>query len=196
LISGSGSNLEAILTAVEEEKLPGVEVALVVSNRRDAFGIKRAVRHGVPVVYFPLAPYTAADRPRADYDADLASIVNAFGATWVVLAGWMHVMGNSFIRHFPSRMVNLHPALPGTFAGTHAIERAFEAFKKGEIEHTGIMVHLVPDEEVDAGPVVAQEEIEILPEDTVDDLEERVHAVEHRLLVQALHGLLCGSDGG
>ena len=73
---------------------------------------------------------------------------------------------------------------------------AYEAFRKGEIEHTGIMVHLVPDEEVDAGPVVAQEEIEILPEDTVDDLEERVHAVEHRLLVEALHSLLCASGEG
>ena len=194
LISGYGSNLEAILTAVEGGALPGVEVAVVVSNRREAFGIKRAVRHGVPVAYFPLAPYTTAGRPREDYDADLAALVGAFGATWVVLAGWMHVLGDGFIRRFPSRVVNLHPALPGMFAGTHAIERAYEAFNKGEIEHTGIMVHLVPDEAVDAGPVVAQEEIEIRPDDTLDDLEERVHAVEHRLLVQALHDLLCNAD--
>jgi formyltetrahydrofolate-dependent phosphoribosylglycinamide formyltransferase len=191
LISGYGSNLESIMTAVEEGRLPGVELALVVSNRQEAFGIKRAVRHGVPVVYFPLAPYTAAGRPREEYDADLAAIVGAFDVSWVVLAGWMHVLGNRFLRHFPSHVVNLHPALPGTFAGTHAIQRAYDAFQKGEIEHTGVMVHLVPDEEVDAGPVVVQEEIEILPEDTVDDLEERVHRVEHRLLVQALRDLLC-----
>ena len=191
LISGFGSNLEATLKAVEEGKLPGVEVALVVSNRREAFGIKRAISHGIPVVYYPLAPYTTAGRPREDYDSDLAALVAAFGVSWVVLAGWMHVLGSGFLRHFPSRVVNLHPALPGTFAGTHAIQRAFEAFEKGEITKTGIMVHLVPDEAVDAGPVVAQEEIEILPEDTVDDLEQRVHAVEHRLLVEALHTLLC-----
>jgi formyltetrahydrofolate-dependent phosphoribosylglycinamide formyltransferase len=191
LISGYGSNLESIMTAVEEGRLPGVELALVVSNRQEAFGIKRAVRHGVPVVYFPLAPYTAAGRPREEYDADLAAIVGAFDVSWVALAGWMHVLGNRFLRRFPSRVVNLHPALPGTFAGTHAIQRAYDAFQKGEIEHTGVMVHLVPDEEVDAGPVVAQEEIEILPEDTVDDLEERMHRVEHRLLVQALRDLLC-----
>jgi formyltetrahydrofolate-dependent phosphoribosylglycinamide formyltransferase len=191
LISGYGSNLESIMTAVEEGRLPGVELALVVSNRQEAFGIKRAVRHGVPVVYFPLAPYTAAGRPREEYDADLAAIVGAFDVSWVVLAGWMHVLGNRFLRHFPSHVVNLHPALPGTFAGTHAIQRAYDAFQKGEIEHTGVMVHLVPDEEVDAGPVVVQEEIEILPEDTVDDLEERMHRVEHRLLVQALRDLLC-----
>jgi formyltetrahydrofolate-dependent phosphoribosylglycinamide formyltransferase len=191
LISGYGSNLESIMTAVEEGRLPGVELALVVSNRQEAFGIKRAVRHGVPVVYFPLAPYTAAGRPREEYDADLAAIVGAFDVSWVVLAGWMHVLGNRFLRRFPSHVVNLHPALPGMFAGTHAIQRAYDAFQKGEIEHTGVMVHLVPDEEVDAGPVVVQEEIEILPEDTVDDLEERVHRVEHRLLVQALRDLLC-----
>jgi phosphoribosylglycinamide formyltransferase-1 len=194
LVSGYGSNLEAILTAVEEGRLPGVEVGLVVSNRREAFGIKRAVRHGIPVVYFPLGPYTAAGRPREDYDSDLAALVGAFGVTWVVLAGWMHVLGSPFVRHFPSRVVNLHPALPGMFAGTHAIERAYEAFKKGELDHTGIMVHLVPDEAVDEGPVVAQEEIGIRPEDSLDDLEERVHAVEHRLLVQALHDLICQSD--
>jgi formyltetrahydrofolate-dependent phosphoribosylglycinamide formyltransferase len=194
LISGYGSNLEAILTAAEEGGLSGVEVALVVSNRLEAFGIRRAARHGVPVVYFPLAPYTTAGRPREEYDADLAAICGAFGVSWVVLAGWMHVLGNRFLRSFPSQVINLHPALPGMFAGTHAIERAYEAFQKGEIKHTGVMVHLVPDEAVDAGPVVAQEEVEILEEDTVDELEQRIHKVEHRLLVAALHDLLCKAE--
>ena len=75
LISGSGTNLEAILTAIEGGKLPSVEAALVVSNRREAYGIKRAVKHGVPVVYFPLAPYTKSGRPRREYDANLAAII-------------------------------------------------------------------------------------------------------------------------
>jgi len=110
---------------------------------------------------------------------------------WVVLAGWMHLLSDQFLSRFPARVVNLHPALPGTFPGTHAIERAYAAYQRGEITHTGIMVHLVPDEAVDAGPVVAQEEIPILPADSLPDLEERVHAVEHRLLVQALRRLLC-----
>jgi formyltetrahydrofolate-dependent phosphoribosylglycinamide formyltransferase len=195
LISGFGSNLQAILDAVAEERLPGVEVALVVSNRREAYGIKRAVRHGVPVVYFPLAPYTKAARPRQEYDADLAAILRrVFDVTWVVQAGWMHVFSQAFLSHFPSRVVNLHPALPGTFPGTHAIDRAYEAYQRGEITHTGIMVHLVPDEAVDAGPVVVQAEVPIYAEDSVEDLETRIHAVEHRLLVQALHDLLCGKE--
>jgi formyltetrahydrofolate-dependent phosphoribosylglycinamide formyltransferase len=190
LISGYGSNLQAILDAVAEEKLPDVEVAVVVSNRKDAYGIQRAIERGVPVVYFPLAPYTKANRPRQQYDANLAAIVCAFCVSWVVLAGWMHVLSEAFVSHFHNRVVNLHPALPGTFAGTHAIARAYEAYHQGQITRTGVMVHLVPDEAVDAGPVVAQAEVTILPEDTLESLETRIHATEHKLLVQALRELL------
>ncbi len=191
LISGYGSNLQAVLDALAQGNLPGVEIALVVSNRKEAYGIQRAAQAGVPVIYFPLAPYTRAGRPRADYDADLAGILCAFGVEWVVLAGWMHVLGNAFLSHFPNRVVNLHPALPGAFPGTHAIQRAYEAFRRGEIAHTGVMVHLVPDEGVDVGPALAQEAVPIYPHDTVDDLEARIHAVEHRLLVATLCAILC-----
>jgi phosphoribosylglycinamide formyltransferase-1 len=205
LISGHGSNLQAILDAVAQGNLPGVEVALVVSNRKEAYGIQRAVQAGVPVVYFPLAPYTHAARSlsggpersegpeskgRAAYDAAVAGILRSFEVEWVVLAGWMHVLSNAFLGHFPNRVVNLHPALPGTFPGTHAIRRAYEAFQRGEIAHTGVMVHLVPDEGVDVGPVLAQEVVPIHSEDTLDDLETRIHAVEHRLLFQALHAIM------
>ena len=191
LVSGFGSNLEAILNAIEEGKLPGVEPALVVSNRREAYGMKRAVKHGVPVVYFPLACYTKAGRPRREYDADLAGIIRSFDVTWIVQAGWMHIFSDAFLTHFPSRVVNLHPALPGTFPGTHGIEEAYEAFQEGACQHTGVMVHLVPDEGVDDGPVVAQEVVDIYPDDSLEDLEARIHTVEHRLFVQALHDLLC-----
>lgn len=190
LISGSGSNLQAILDATANGGLPGVEVALVVSNRRDAFGLDRAIRGGVPAVWFPPAPYTRTGRPRAAYDADLAALVAAFGAGWVVLAGWMRLLSQAFLDRFPARVINLHPALPGQFPGTHAIQRAFEAFHAGRITHTGVMVHLVPDEAVDAGPVLAQEIVPIHPHDTVGDLEARIHTVEHRLLVRALREVL------
>lgn len=191
LISGFGSNQQAILDAVAAGQLPGVEVALVASNRREAYGITRAIQRGVPVVYFPFAPYKVADAPRQAYDADLAGIVQAFDVEWVVLAGWMHVLSEAFLHRFPSRVVNLHPALPGAFPGTHAIERAYLAYQRGEIAHTGVMVHLVPDPAVDAGPVIAQEVVPIFPEDRLDDLETRIHTVEHRLLPQALYTLLC-----
>ncbi|HNT78751.1 MAG TPA: phosphoribosylglycinamide formyltransferase [Anaerolineae bacterium] len=190
LISGNGSNLQAILDAVDNGDLPDARVALVVSNRKDAYGMQRAFKHGVPVVYFPKLPYTNANRPRADYDADLARIVQGFGVEWVVQAGWMHIFTDAFIRHFPNRIVNLHPALPGMFPGAHAIEEAYAAYQRGEIDHTGVMVHLVPDEAVDAGPVVAQMEIPILPEDSLEDLEKRIHAAEHTLLISALRNLI------
>jgi formyltetrahydrofolate-dependent phosphoribosylglycinamide formyltransferase len=138
-------------------------------------------------------PYRNAGRPRTDYDADLAAVVRSFDVGWVVLAGWMHVLSDAFIAAFPNRILNLHPALPGTFPGTHAIERAYKAYQRGEITHTGIMVHLVPDEAVDAGPVVAQTEVAIYPEDSLEDLEARIHRMEHVLLVQALNQLLVSS---
>jgi phosphoribosylglycinamide formyltransferase 1 len=190
LISGFGSNQQAIMDAAEDGRLPGVEVALVVSNRRQAFGLRRAIRCGVPAIYFPLAPYTHAGRVREEYDADLARILGAFDIKWVVMAGWMHVWTEAFLRHFPSRVLNLHPALPGMFPGMHAIEEAYAAYQRGEIEHTGVMVHLVPDPAVDAGPVVAQERVPIHPGDSLDDLEARIHSVEHRLLVKALRDLV------
>jgi formyltetrahydrofolate-dependent phosphoribosylglycinamide formyltransferase len=145
----------------------------------------------VPVIYFPLASYTKVGRSRREYDAALAGIIRSFGVTWIVQAGWMHIFSSAFLDHFPSRVVNLHPALPGTFPGTHGIERAYEAHQKGEIEHTGVMVHLVPDEGVDVGPAIKQEIVSIYPDDSLEDLEERIHTVEHSLFVQALHDLLC-----
>ncbi len=186
LISGSGTNLQAIIDAAGTDVLPTVEIAVVVSNRREAYGIKRAIQHGIPVVYFPLLPYTKAGRPREAYDAKLAAIVQAFDVDWVVLAGWMQILSNAFIGRYPDHILNLHPALPGTFPGTDAIARAYEAYRHGEIDHTGVMVHLVPDEAVDAGPVVAQVEVPILPDDTLEMLEARIHEAEHALLVQAV----------
>jgi formyltetrahydrofolate-dependent phosphoribosylglycinamide formyltransferase len=186
LISGSGTNLQAIIDAIAGGDLPGTEIALVVSNRREAYGNKRAIQHGIPLVYFPLLPYSKAGRPREDYDAALARIVQSFEAEWVVLAGWMHIFTNAFVRHYPRRILNLHPALPGTFPGTDAIERAFEAYQRGEIQHTGVMVHLVPDEAVDAGPVLVQAEVPIRPGESLDLLAARIHETEHRLLIQAL----------
>jgi len=191
LISGFGSNLQALIDAVEQADLPGVDIALVVSNEADAYGLQRATQHGIPAVTFPLAPYKQGERSREAYDADLAGILQAFDVSWVIMAGWMHVLSDAFLRRFPSRVVNLHPALPGAFPGTDAIQRAYQAHRGGEIDHTGVMIHLVPDEAVDAGPVVAQEVVPIHVDDGLDDLEERIHAVEHRLLVQAVRELLC-----
>jgi len=102
----------------------------------------------------------------------------------------MHILSMAFLKHYPGRVLNIHPALPGTFPGMHGIQEAYEAYKRGEIAHTGVMVHLVPDEGVDVGPVVAQQTVSIHPADTLEDLEARVHAVEHRLYVEAIRRVL------
>ncbi len=190
LASGSGSNLQAIIDAVTDGSIPHAEVCVVVSNRRAAYAIERAKQAAIPVEYFPLKPYRDAGRSRAAYDADLAELLDRYRPDWIVLAGWMHLFTEGFVGHFPGRIVNLHPALPGRFPGTHAIERAYEAFRAGQISHTGLMVHLVPDEEVDAGPVVLTVDIPIYPEDSLEDLEARVHAAEHRALPRALARLI------
>jgi len=195
LISGFGSNLQAIIDAVEAGRLGDTRIVLVVSNRKDAYGLERAKKHGIPTVYHPLGPYKASGRTREEYDADLARILQREKVDWVILAGWMHVLSDAFLRHFPNRVINLHPALPGKFPGTHAIERAYEAFQRGEIEHTGCMVHLVPDEAVDAGPVLRQEIVPIYPDDTLETLEKRMHQTEHRILVEAIADVL-GASGG
>ncbi|MFN3334078.1 MAG: phosphoribosylglycinamide formyltransferase [Caldilinea sp.] len=193
LISGNGSNLQALIDAIRMKVLDA-EIVLVVSNRKDAFGLVRAEKAGIPTRYLPLKPYTAAGRTRADYDADLAQIVAEAAPDWIVLAGWMHILSRAFLDRFPYRVVNLHPALPGKFPGAHAIEEAFAAFQRGEIKQTGCMVHLVPDEAVDAGPVIGVAEVPIYRTDTLEMLANRMHQAEHKLLVQSLQRLIVGDE--
>jgi formyltetrahydrofolate-dependent phosphoribosylglycinamide formyltransferase len=163
------------------------EVVAVISDQKTAFALERAQEHQIPTVYHPWKPYGKAGHTRQKYDADLAEKVFAYQPEYIVLAGWMRLLTMSFLEHYSMRVINLHPALPGTFPGTHAIKRAFEAFQRGELKHTGVMVHFVPDEGVDDGPVITQEIVPIQTTDTVEALEERIHAVEHRLLIKALN---------
>ena len=193
LISGNGSNLQALIDAIRMRALDAT-LACVVSNRKAAFGLVRAEKAGIPTRYFPLKPYLDVGRTRAEYDADLAALVAAYKPDWVVLAGWMHILSAAFVGRFPYRVVNLHPALPGKFPGAHAIEEAFAAFQRGEIKQTGCMVHLVPDEAVDAGPVIGTAEVPIYRTDTLEMLANRMHQAEHRLLVQSLLRLTVGDE--
>ncbi len=192
LVSGSGSNLQAILDAAANHTLPA-DVVLVVSNRKDAYGLVRAQLAGVPTLYFPLKPYKDAGRGRDQYDADLAEGIKPYQADLIILAGWMHVLSPAFLNHFPHQVINLHPALPDTFAGTHAIERAYDSHQRGEISHSGCMVHYtIP--EVDAGPVIAQAIVPIYSTDSLADFEIRMHQTEHRLLIEAIHRVLTETD--
>ncbi len=218
LISGFGSNLQALIDEVEAGRLPGVEIAVVVSNKAEAYGLERARRHGIPTEIHLFGKYRALEEQgnsggvgkqledvtlspchlvtlssspaRRAYDADLAAMLERYQVDWVILAGWMRVLTMAFLKRFPNRVINLHPARPGTFPGTHAIERAFEAYQRGEIDGTGVMVHLVPDEAVDAGPVILAENVPIFLDDTLETLEARIHTVEHRLLPAAIRKVI------
>jgi len=185
LISGNGSNLQAILDACRSGELPA-SVVSVITNKADAYGLVRTKNSGVEAIHFP----KQGNESRNEYDIRLAELVASKQPDYVVLAGWMRILTSSFLNHFPNRVVNLHPALPDTFPGTHAIERAFEAYQRGEIQHTGVMVHLVPDEGVDNGPVLATEIVPIQKDDTLETLETRVHQTEHVLLVDTLKKIL------
>ena len=185
LISGSGSNLQALLDACSSAVLPA-EVAAVISNKKDAYGLERARRAGVPACHMP----KPKELDRRVYDASLAEQVSAYHPDWVLLRGWMRLLSSDFLNRFPQRVINLHPALPGTFPGAHAIQDAFDAYCEGRITATGVMVHLVPDEGIDCGPVLGVQNIPIYPEDSLQTLEQRIHTAEHRLVIDVLKQLL------
>jgi formyltetrahydrofolate-dependent phosphoribosylglycinamide formyltransferase len=185
LISGNGSNLQAILDACTSGEL-SASVVCVISNKADAYGLVRSKNAGVEAVHFA----KLSTETRQEYDQRLADYVTTKQPDYIILAGWMRILSSSFLSSFPNKVINLHPALPDTFPGTHAIERAFEAYQRGKIDHTGVMVHLVPDEGVDNGPVLATEIVSINKEDTLETLEARVHQTEHALLVNTLKKIL------
>lgn len=185
LISGNGSNLQAILDACASGELDATVVS-VISNKAEAYGLIRARNVGIESIYFP----KLETESRQQYDARVAGYVTTLQPNYIILAGWMRILSNSFLSFFPNQVVNLHPALPETFPGTHSIERAYEAYQHKEINHTGVMVHLVLDEGVDNGPVLATEIVPIFADDTLESLEARVHQTEHKLLITTLKQLV------
>jgi phosphoribosylglycinamide formyltransferase-1 len=170
LVSGTGTNLQALIDA-------GLPVTAVASNRRTAPALQRAREAGIPTAAFSLDCH--ADR--TERDLVMASWLEEHGVDLVVLAGYMHLLTEPFLRRFPERIVNVHPSLLPSFPGAHAIE---DALASG-VETTGVTVHFV-DEGLDTGPVIVQEEIPVEPRAT---LEQRIHAVEHRLLPHVVREL-------
>jgi len=179
LVSGSGTNLQALL----DDAAIAPSIAVVLSDRPGVVALDRAASHGVEAVVFEPSAYPDRDAyTDAVRDALVARSVDA-----VVMAGYMRVLGASFFEAFPDRVLNVHPALLPAFPGAHAVA---DALAWG-VKVTGVTVHLV-DEEVDHGPIVLQEAVEVRDDDTPESLAPRVHAVEHRLLPAAVRALLEG----
>jgi len=176
LISGRGSNLQAILDAVAADEL-AAEVRAVVSNKAKAAGLARARKAGVPTVVVDHRAFAE----RADFDAELVRVLGEAGAEWVVLAGFMRVLTPTFLRAFPHRVVNIHPALLPSFPGIDAQKQAVDY----GVRITGCTVHLV-DEGVDTGPVLAQCAVGVEQHETRAELADRLLEWEHYLLVRVL----------
>lgn len=205
-----GTNLQALIDSQNTPALPNAEIVLVLSNRKAAYGLTRAlsVNPPIPTRCLALQPYLKKnpDRTRKDYDVEVARIVVNAKPDVVVLAGWMHILSERFLEivegrvalndlespAMPIPVINLHPALPGAFDGANAIKRAYEAFMKGEIEQSGCMVHRVV-KDVDRGEPIIVREVTIEKGESLEALEERLHKVEHEIIVQATKKILEGS---
>lgn len=179
LVSGSGSNLQAIIDAIGAGEIEA-EVAAVVSNRKAAFGLERAKNVGIPAVYFPYKPFKELGREA--YDQALAEKVASFEPDLIVLAGWMRIFTPFFLDKFIGRVINLHPALPGTYIGANGVDWAWDSFQAGVINKTGCMVH-VATIDLDEGPVIATADVELFKDDSKEDFIQRLRAAEHKLIV-------------
>lgn len=180
LISGGGTNLQALIDACEKGEING-EIAVVLSNKEDAYGLERAKKSGIRAEYVKwlgMAP--------KEYDGKLAEILKEEGVQLVVLAGWLRVLTSHFIDNFKNKIINIHPSLIPSFCGKgYYGERVHQAVLKAGVKVTGATVHMV-DEGTDTGPILFQEAVNVLSEDTVETLQKKVLEVEHRLLVKAV----------
>jgi len=182
LISGSGTNLQAIIDACDDQSL-NAEIAVVISDHDGARGLVRAKEHGIDGVWVDRGAYLST----REYNIALRNLLRDHLCDYVVMAGYMRLLGKEVLDFFPNRVVNLHPALLPSFPGANGIK---DAFNYG-VKVTGITVHFA-NENFDDGPILMQEPIAIAEDDTVVTLEAKIHEVEHRILPQAL-GLI--ADG-
>ena len=182
LISGRGSNMEAVVRAAEAEKWPA-RVAAVISNKADAKGLDFARARGIPTAVVPSKDYATRD----EFDAALREVIDGFAPDLVVLAGFMRILTAPFVEHYARRMLNIHPSLLPDFPGLATHKQALLA----EVAEHGATVHVVT-AELDHGPVIAQARVPVLPGDTEDTLAARVLVEEHKLYPYAIR--LCVED--
>lgn len=176
LISGGGTNLQALIDACTAEDFPA-RVAVVLSNRADAYGLERARKAGIPTELLSHKGFS----DRSAYDAALVEVLRRHGVQWVCLAGFLRLVTATLLDAFPGRVLNIHPALLPAFPGLHAQARALAA----GVRIAGATVHLV-DEGTDSGPILAQGAVPVLPDDTEATLSARILAVEHQIYPMVL----------
>lgn len=176
LISGSGSNLQAIIDAIQAGKL-NASIEIVISSRADAYGLERARKAGIKTEVVGIKTHP----DKSECDAHIRELLQKHGVDYVVMVGYMRLLGKQVLEAFPNRVINLHPALLPSFKGAHAIQDALDA----GVKITGVTVHFA-NENFDEGPLIAQRAVEVFEEDSFETLSKRIHAVEHELLPQVL----------
>jgi phosphoribosylglycinamide formyltransferase-1 len=182
LVSGSGSNLQAIIDASERGEIP-CRVGIVISNKADAYGLVRAKKHGIPTESVDHKGFST----REEFDAKLVEIIRGTGAELVCLAGFMRVLTPVFVHAFPNRILNIHPALLPSFPGTHGPGQALSY----GVRFSGCTVHFL-DEGVDTGPVIVQAVVPLYDDDTEDTLAARILVQEHRIYPMAIRLFFSG----
>ena len=186
LISGSGSNLQAIIDQIKSGEIKAV-ISAVISNRPNAYGLERAKKENIPT---RLVDHTQFD-DRETFDKELSKIINTYQADLVVLAGFMRILSDYFVNHYQHKLINIHPSLLPKYKGLNTHDRALVDYKKGLIQEHGASVHFVIPE-LDAGNVIIHGIVPILSEDDTNSLAERVHKVEHIIYPMAIRWLANG----
>ena len=183
LISGSGSNLEAIADACSKNKING-EIACVISNNSSAYGIKRAKNYNLKTIVVDHNLFST----RAEFDNEIEKILIDEEIELVVLAGFMRVLNKEIVNKFSGKMINLHPSLLPLYPGLNTHDKVI---KNNDCEH-GISIHYVSPE-LDAGPIIAQGRIKVRKNEDIEDLEKRIHQIEHRLLPEIINEICIGN---
>ena len=171
LISGSGSNLQAIIDAIESAKLQA-EIKAVISNRPEAYGLSRAQQHNIPTIGIDHQQFTS----REQFDLRLQQEIDALQPDIIVLAGYMRILTTGFIDHFFPRILNIHPSLLPKYQGLHTHQRALENHDRIH----GVSIHIVT-AELDSGPVILQGQFDVTAQDDSDSLQQKAHALEHKM---------------
>lgn len=179
-VSGKGTNLQSIIDAIDSNILYA-EICVVLSNHANSKALDKAKNANIETIY---EPYFQEDQTREEYDYILTNKIKSYQPDIIVLAGWMHIFTKFFLDYFP-RVINLHPALPNTFIGKDCITKAFKSYKRGEIKHTGVMVHHTTTD-LDAGKVISQIKVPIKDNDSLENLEERISKMEKGVLISAI----------
>jgi len=180
LLSGNGSNLQAIIDQIDSGQL-NAGIVGVISDKQDAYGIERAAKHHIPTT----TVIANSGETRETYDARLQKAIDSYQPDWIIMAGFMRILSDALVERYLGRLINIHPSLLPKYKGLNTHQRVLQA---GEIQH-GASVHFVTPT-LDDGPVIMQDKIPVKPDETADELKQRVHQIEHRIYPDVVQ-LLC-----